>query len=120
MPDEPAKPLTTERALQQWRVAERAVAVARRGRLASEAAASAAAEAARAAAATADAARDALQSMRLAEESAAKTAEAARLAAQTTRVDEADADADLAMAEVNEASAGHEYHEAVRRAKGEG
>lgn len=108
---------TTEEALQNWRAAERTVAVARRGRIAAETAAEAAEEAASAAAATAVAAKAALDSMALAETSAAKTAIAARLVVQSSRADLADSDADVSMAEVGEADAHHAYNEASRRAR---
>jgi hypothetical protein len=109
-------PATTEETLQQWRAAERTVAVARRGRLAAEAAATAAADAAEAAIATAEAAKGALAAMTLAESSAAKTAAAAKLAAMSTRVDAADADAETSLAEVDEQHAHQRYRDATNRA----
>jgi hypothetical protein len=116
MPENDGPPETTEETLKQWRAAERAVAVARRGRLAAEAAAAAAAEAAEAAAATAVAAKNALEAMALAETSAAKTAAAAKAAAMSTQVDVADSDAETSMAEVDEAEAHQKYRDATARA----
>lgn len=108
--------LSTAEALQQWRAAERLVAVARRGRVAAEAAAAAAEDAARAATATADAAKAALASMALAETSAAKTAAASKLVVLSTRADLADAETEQAMSEVNEVEAQSQYRAATTRA----
>jgi hypothetical protein len=108
--------LSTKDALRQWREAERAVAVARRGKVAAQAAVDAANDAAEAAAATADAAKAALAASTLAETSAAKGAMAARLAVQASIADHADAESETALAEVEEAAAHARYQGAVERA----
>jgi hypothetical protein len=108
--------LSTAEALQQWRAAERLLAVARRGKIAAQAAATAAEDAAEAAAATAEAAKAALASMALAETSAAKTAAASKVVVMSARADLADAETDQAMSEINEVDAQSKYREATDRA----
>jgi hypothetical protein len=89
------------------------MAVARRGRLAAQAAADAAQEAAKAALATAEAAKAALHAAGIAEASAAKTATKATLAAGNALVDLADIDREAAMAEDRVAQARQSYADAV-------
>jgi hypothetical protein len=108
---------STAAALTQWREAERSVAVARRGRVAAQAAMEAARLATEAAQRTATAAKMALESATLAEVSAAETAAAARVVVQSTRGDLAVSEDELALADIGEVEAHERYRNAVERAR---
>jgi hypothetical protein len=112
-PDPQSDEITTAAALQEWRAAERTVAVAKRGRMAAEAAVLAANEAAEAAISTAEAAKAALVSAKLAETSATKTANAARTVIRTASEYLVDAENDQELSEAEEVAAHDRYQRAA-------
>ena len=117
MGDEENRDKTAPEALKQWRTAERAVAVARRGRLAAQAAVEAAQEAADAAIADRGSVEDCAGGGGAGRDVRRQDGKSRRkLTVESTLVDVADTETETAFAEIDEAEAHGRYRDAAARA----